>query len=191
MRALICVDAQNDFMPNGALPVTEGDKIVSIINGIRDKFDVVVFTQDWHPTGHCSFVEQGGPWPIHCVASSLGARLHKDLIVKDGAADLDMFLYKGTNVDVDSYSGFWDNERKTNTGLADRLRDRNVDEVYICGLATDYCVKFTALDAVDAKIKTTLILDACRGVNVNPGDVDKAIDEMRAAGITIINSDKV
>jgi len=184
MKALLIVDAQNDFMPGGALAVNEGDKIVPVINSIRNKFDLIIATQDWHPTGHCSFKEQGGIWPVHCVASSFGAQLHKDLIIKDD----EKIIYKGINLDIDSYSGFFDNEKKYDTGLADFLKDNKVDDLYVCGLATDYCVKFTALDAITCGFKTTLIADACRGVEINTGDIQKSINEMRDAGVNVITS---
>jgi len=194
MKALIVVDVQNDFMPGGALPVTDGDKIVPVINGIRDQFDTVVFTQDWHPAGHCSFKGNDcalnkvpGIWPVHCVQESPGAELHKDLVVEEW----DLRIRKGTFKTVDSYSGFFDNERVGATDLHDKLQDLGVTDLFICGLATDYCVKFTAIDAAEFKTKrepaynVTVLLEACRGVNVNPGDVDKAVEDMRRAGVHV------
>lgn len=186
MRALIVVDVQYDFMPNGSLAVAEGDKIYEPINAIRDKFDLVVFTQDWHPSDHCSFKENGGVWPVHCVAGSHGADIDARLF-----KPYDVWVEKGVNQDVDSYSGFWDNERKHKTKLDEILKDSKIDEVYVCGLATDYCVKFTALDAVDMGYKTYLVKDACRGVNICQGDVAKAIYEMADKGIIITNSKEI
>lgn len=187
MKALIVVDVQNDFMPGGALPVTEGDRIVPIINEILTRFDTVVFTQDWHPVNHCSFKENGGSWPVHCVENTDGAALHKDVVVQDW----DVRVTKGMDPIVDSYSGFFDNDKVHATGLHDHLQELNVDEIFICGLATDYCVKFTAIDAAQIMkgsrpaYKVHVLLNACRGVNVNPGDVNKAIEEMRQVGIHI------
>jgi nicotinamidase/pyrazinamidase len=183
MNALIVVDLQYDFMPHGALAVNEGDKIADILNPIRDIFDLVVFTQDWHPANHCSFKENGGIWPVHCVQEGEGAKIdHK--IVREG----DVVVQKGVNQDVDSYSGFFDNERKHKTKLDEFLKANNVDTVYIAGLATDYCVKFTALDAKELGYKTFLIVDACKGVNINSDDAKKAIEEMSVKGINLIHS---
>lgn len=194
MKALIVVDVQNDFMPGGALPVTDGDKIVPVINGIRDQFDTVVFTQDWHPAGHCSFKgndcalnKAPGIWPVHCVQGTPGAELHKDLVVEEW----DLRIRKGTFTSVDSYSGFFDNERVEATDLHDKLQDLGVTELFICGLATDYCVKFTAIDAAEFKIlkgpayNVTVLLNACRGVNVSPKDVEDAVRSMRHAGVKV------
>ncbi|NLE01137.1 MAG: bifunctional nicotinamidase/pyrazinamidase [Fibrobacter sp.] len=186
MRALIIVDVQYDFMPGGALGVSQGDVIATPINRVRDRFDFVVFTQDWHPADHCSFKVNGGMWPVHCVQGSKGAEIDAR-ILRDG----DMIVKKGVNQDIDSYSGFWDNERKHKTGLDDLLKSKNIDTVYICGLATDYCVKFTALDAVDAGYRVFLIKDACRGVEVTPGDSERAVAEMLNAGVNVIESGKI
>ena len=179
-KALIIVDCQNDFMPGGALAVPEGDKIVPIINQIQDKFDVIIATKDWHPEGHCSFKEQGGPWPIHCIQGTVGAELHKDI----GQAHY--VVEKGVDLDVDSYSGFYDNEKKKSTGLTAILEGTGIYEVYICGLALDYCVKFTALDAVSEGFKATVIFEATKAVNVNPGDGFKAIGDMVEAGVRVL-----
>ena len=181
MKALIVVDAQYDFMPDGALPVPEGDQIVKKIIAMKSSFDKVIFTQDWHPENHCSFKDQGGPWPAHCIQNTHGAALAEGL-----SGDDDIFITKGVNPDVDSYSGFWDNERKHETLLDSTLKKLGVDTVYICGLATNFCVKFTALDAVEAGYKTFLIAEACRGIDINPGDVDKALQEMQDKGVEII-----
>ena len=203
MRALVLVDLQYDFMPGGALAVAEGDTIVPIANRLIPEFDMVVATQDWHPADHGSFAaqypgKQPGEvinlngldqilWPTHCVQGSHGAEFHHDL---DDSA-IGKIFPKGTESGIDSYSGFFDNGHRKSTGLGDYLKDKGVSDVYVLGLATDYCVKFTALDAAELGFSTYVIEDACRGVNLEPGDVDKAKDEMRAAGINIINSEQV
>ena len=200
MKALIIVDVQNDFCPGGALAVKEGDQIVPIINKIMSKFDLVVATQDWHPKNHKSFASNNGKkvgevidlnglkqilWPDHCVQGSKGA----EFVAKLDAKRIDRIFQKGTDPEIDSYSGFFDNGHKKRTGLDDYLRKKGVDEVYIVGLATDYCVKFTALDAVELGFKTYLIQDACRGVNLNNHDSDEAIQGMKTKGVGIISSD--
>jgi nicotinamidase/pyrazinamidase len=197
MKALILVDIQNDFLPGGALAVPIGDAIIPVVNRLQSLFPLVVATQDWHPPNHGSFAanhpgkkpfEQidldGLPqtlWPVHCVQQTKGAelapRLNHERIAK--------IFQKGTDPGVDSYSGFFDNGHRRATGMSDWLKGRGVTDVYVCGLATDYCVKFTALDAVDAGFKTHLIEDASRGVNLRPDDVIDAIAEMTQAGVTI------
>lgn len=181
MNALIIVDVQYDFLPGGALAVNDGDAIIDIINSIRHRFDITIFTQDYHPVNHCSFKANGGIWPVHCVQNTRGAAIHEILLIGN-----DVIVKKGVNTDIDSYSGFYDNERKTKTELDSILAKNNVDTVYICGLATDYCVKYTAIDAVGEGYKTILVKDACRGVNINAGDVDNAIIEMQQHGVEIL-----
>jgi len=198
-HALILVDIQNDFLPGGALAVTDGDAVVAPANGLigSGRFDVVVATQDWHPAKHQSFAAQHegrSPgdvidlhgltqvmWPVHCVQHSTGADFSAALNT-DGIAKV---FRKGQNAEVDSYSGFYDNGRRASTGMADWLREQGVTAVTVCGLATDYCVKFTALDAVAEGFATTLHAAACRGVNLSPGDSQAAIVAMRDAGVTI------
>lgn len=180
-RALIIVDLLKDFMPGGTLAVKEGDLLAEKILEIRDKFDIVIFIQDWHPKDHCSFIESGGPWPEHCVQNSKGAEIDWRVYRKG-----DIVVLKGLEQEVDSYSGFWDNDRKNKTGLEDILRKNNINTTYICGLATDYCVKFTALDSVDAGFKTFLLSEMCRGVDIGTGDSERAIEEMADNGVTII-----
>lgn len=200
MKALILVDIQNDFCPGGHLEVPEGDQVVPVANALMDRFDLVVATQDWHPANHGSFAANhpwrkpgqvidlnGLPqvlWPIHCVQDSFGAEfvqsLHTDKIGQ--------VFVKGTDPEIDSYSGFYDNGHRKATGMGDFLKEKGVDTVYVMGLATDYCVKFTALDAVALGFKTHLIEDGCRGVNLNPGDVDQAIADMRSGGVAVTNS---
>jgi nicotinamidase/pyrazinamidase len=197
MKALIIVDVQNDFCPGGALPVPEGDGVVEVINRIQPEFDLVVATQDWHPTDHGSFaanhpghrpgelIELAGLpqilWPVHCVQNTPGAELHPRL---DRSRIARVFC-KGMNPNVDSYSGFFDNGRRQGTGLAEYLKAHGVTDVYVCGLATDYCVKATALDAVALGFKTHLLEEACRGVELREGDVRQAIEEIRRQGVAM------
>ena len=182
-RALIVVDVQNDFCPGGALAVPRGDGVVPVINKllIDVGFSYLVVTQDWHPENHCSFEENGGQWPRHCVHNTLGAELHPDLIVEDACFFLR--IAKGIDEGRESYSGF-----DGNINLEMVLRNAGPEQVYVCGLATDYCVKATALDSQKAGFETFVIIDACRGVNVKKGDVGRAVQKMRRAGIKIVTS---
>lgn len=200
MNALILVDIQNDFLPGGALAVPNGDAIIPVVNRLQSLFPLVVATQDWHPRNHGSFAanhpgkrpsEQidlnGLPqtlWPVHCVQGSAGAELAPGL----DRERIARIFQKGTDPGIDSYSGFFDNGHRRDTGMPEYLKGRGVTEVYVCGLATDYCVKFTALDAVGAGFKTHLIEDASRGVNLQPDDVKNAIAEMNNAGVVIEQS---
>lgn len=202
-RALVLVDLQYDFMPGGALAVARGDETVAVAQRVMPHFDTIVATQDWHPPTHGSFAANnpgrqigelgelaGMPqvmWPVHCVQDTPGAELHAGL---DRAAITDV-IRKGTDPSIDSYSGFYDNGHKKATGLADWLRTRGIGELYVLGLATDYCVKFTALDARQLGFAVTLIVDGCRAVDLAPGDGDRAVEEMRAAGVTIVESSAV
>lgn len=179
--ALILVDIQNDFCPGGSLAVRDGDRIVPVINELQKRFELIVATKDWHPAGHASFVSL---WPPHCVQETAGAEFVEGL---DTGRIARVFL-KGTDLEIDSYSGFFDNEHKRATGLGAYLQERGVSEVFIAGLATDYCVKFTALDAVMLGFKTSVIVDACRGVEVCEGDSARAVEEMSAAGVNITES---
>ena len=197
MTALILVDIQNDFLPGGALEVPGGDEVVSPANRLMDDFDIVVATQDWHPPDHGSFAANhpgkavfesvdlhGLPqtlWPVHCVRETRGAEFAPGLDVQR----ITRVFQKGTRPEIDSYSGFHDNGHRHSTGKADWLREQGVTHLTICGLATDYCVKFTALDARREGFQVTLALTACRGVNLTAGDVDKAVEEMREAGVDI------
>ncbi len=201
MRALIVVDVQNDFLPGGALAVPDGDQVIPVINRILGGYELVVATQDWHPPGHESFASQHegrAPgevidlhgldqvlWPDHCVQGSPGAAFASTL--EQGAVA--RVFRKGQDAQVDSYSGFFDNGRRGDTGLADWLREQGVTAVDVVGLATDYCVKFTALDAAEQGFATRLVEDACRGVNLQPGDDAKAVQAMREAGIEILGSE--
>ena len=179
--AFILVDIQNDFCPGGSLAVREGDRVVPVVNELQKHFDLIVATKDWHPAGHSSFASL---WPPHCVQETAGAEFVAGL---DTSRIARVFL-KGTDIEIDSYSGFFDNEHRRATGLGDYLKERGVTDVFIAGLATDYCVKFTALDAVALGFKTSVVVDACRGVEVNEGDTARALEEMRAAGVNIRES---
>ena len=203
MNALVIIDVQNDFCPGGALAVPAGDRVVPVINQVQGCFDLVVATQDWHPSDHGSFaashpgrapgevIELAGLeqilWPVHCVQRTPGAELHPEMSRERIAA----VFQKGTDPEVDSYSGFFDNGRRRATGLGDYLNERGVTDVYLCGLATDYCVKYTALDAIRLGFATTLIEDACRGVNLEPGDADRAVAQMRAQGVRVVAAEDV
>ncbi len=177
MKALIVVDIQNDFLPEGRLAVSEGDKIISLVNTLQTKYDLVVATQDWHPANHRSFASQhpgkkvfeeidleGHPqmlWPDHCVQGSDGASFPNALDTRLVAA----IFRKGMVENVDSYSGFYDNGRKQNTGLAGYLKDKNITEVHVCGLAADFCVFFTAMDSLAEGFKTGIILPATKAID--------------------------
>jgi nicotinamidase/pyrazinamidase len=200
MKVLILVDIQKDFLPAGALAVPDGDVIVPIANRLQAAFPLVVATQDWHPANHGSFAvnhpgkkvfEQidlnGLPqtlWPVHCVqgtkGADLAATLQRERIAK-------IFL-KGTDAGIDSYSGLFDNGHRKSTGLGEWLKAKSVTVVFVCGLATDYCVKFTALDAAQQGFQTHFVEDASRGVNLRPDDVKNAIAEMNRAGIPTVRS---
>jgi nicotinamidase/pyrazinamidase len=200
VRALILVDIQNDFCPGGALEVPRGDEVVPVANRVQERFDLVVATQDWHPRGHGSFASShpgrrpgevidlhGLPqvlWPDHCVQGSRGAEFHPELATERVAA----IFRKGMDPAIDSYSGFFDNGHRKATGLAGFLREHGAKQVHVLGLAADYCVKFTALDARRAGFETFLLVDGTRGVELRAGDVDRAIAEMRDAGVQIVES---
>ncbi|MDP9399416.1 MAG: nicotinamidase [Actinomycetota bacterium] len=173
-RALVVVDFQNDFTPGGALAVRDGDEIAGPINALvaTEEFDLVVATRDWHPPAHRSFAEHGGPWPVHCLQGTPGAELHPAL----DPAQVDVIVDKGQDPDTEGYSGF------EATDLAALLRARGVDEVTIVGLATDYCVKHTALDALREGFRVTVDPTAVRAVEVQEGDGERALDEVRRAG---------
>jgi nicotinamidase/pyrazinamidase len=201
MKALILVDIQNDFCPGGALAVTDGDAVVPLANRLMDTVDLVVATQDWHPANHGSFASNnpgkqvftmgdlaGLPqvmWPDHCVQWTGGAQFHPGLDTKRIAR----IFPKGTDPTIDSYSGFFDNGKRKATGLGDWLKAKGVTEVLICGLATDYCVKATAIDAVQLGFRTVLVEDACRGVAMAPDHIPAALAAMRDAGVQITTSD--
>ena len=199
-RALILVDIQNDFLPGGALAVPRGNEVIPVANALQPRFELVVATQDWHPPRHGSFAsrypgrrpgemaELGGLpqvlWPDHCVQGSHGAAFAADLEMNR----VEAIFRKGTDPGIDSYSGFFDNGHRKSTGLGDFLKGRGVSEVYVLGLATDYCVKFTALDARQLGFRAVLVEDGSRGVELQPGDVARALEETRAAGVAVLRS---
>ena len=201
--ALIIVDVQNDFLPGGALAVRHGDEIIPILNRIQEYFPLVIATQDWHPANHGSFAAnhpgrkvyeqidlEGLPqtlWPVHCVQGTVGAELAPAL----RQARIEKIFRKGTDPGIDSYSAFFDNGHRKATGLGAFLKEQKVTDIFIAGLTTDYCVKFSALDAVALGFRTHVIEDACRGVNLQPDDVANALKEMRTAGIKLVHSDQL
>jgi nicotinamidase/pyrazinamidase len=199
-KALILVDLQNDFMPGGALPVPDGDEVISVANMLQPHFDLIVATKDWHPANHGSFVTQhkghkvgdiidliGIPqilWPVHCVQHSKGAEFVAELNTKR----IGKIFHKGTDALIDSYSTFFDNAHRRSTGLADYLKQERVHEVYLMGVATDYCVKYSVLDACILGLKTYVIEDGCRGINLQPHDCEQSFAEMIKVGAKIVTS---
>lgn len=202
-KALILVDLQNDFLPGGALAVPDGDQVVPVANLLQLHFDRVVATQDWHPADHGSFAANhagkspgelvqlsGQPqilWPVHCVQGTPGAELAPGL----ERPKIEKVFFKGIDREVDSYSAFFDNAAQRSTGLGEYLRDTGVTEVYVMGLATDYCVQFSAIDAAKLGFKTYAVEDGCRGVDLQPGDSERAFEAMRRAGIEIVSSGEI
>jgi nicotinamidase/pyrazinamidase len=198
MRAIIIVDIQNDWCEGGAFSVPHASEIIPIVNQEIPKFDFVVVTQDWHPAIHGSFainhpgskvgdiVQLSGLpqilWPVHCVEDTKGAALHENLDI----SRLDHIVHKGIDAEIDSYSAFFDNGKFHGTGLATILHNHHVNKVAVVGLALDYCVKYTALDAVALGFKTYVLTDCCRAADVKPGDGDRALVEMAGKGINII-----
>lgn len=198
MKVLLLIDIQNDFLPGGALAVPDGDQVIAVANDQIVSADHVVATQDWHPPGHGSFASQhagvgvgdvfdlnGLPqigWPDHCVQGTSGAEFADAIDV----SRINHVSQKGTDSQIDSYSGFFDNGKRQSTDLDAYLKSIGTTELNILGLATDYCVKFSVLDAIELGYKTTVLVAGCRGVNLNAGDVDNAIEEMRLAGATIV-----
>ncbi|MBB5034866.1 bifunctional nicotinamidase/pyrazinamidase [Prosthecobacter vanneervenii] len=197
MKTLLLIDIQNDFMPGGALAVSGGDEIIPIVNGLMPQYELVVATQDWHPAEHGSFAANHPGrnvfeqidldslpqtlWPVHCVQNTGGALFAPGLDTRR----ITRVFTKGMNQRIDSYSGFYDNGHRASTGMGEWLKAQGVTELSIAGVATDYCVKFTVLDALKEGFQVNLIESACRGVNLQPGDVASAIGEMKAAGATI------
>ena len=201
-NALLLVDIQNDFCPGGALAVPEGDRIVPAVNRLMHMqfFPKVVATKDWHPAGHISFASRYrkevystvdttyGPqilWPDHCVQGTWGAEFHPAL--ESGLVR--QVVYKGTNQEIDSYSTFWDNARLQQTGLHAYLQDAGISDLYLAGLATDYCVLFSSLDALELGYRVTVIEDCCRGVDVRPGDSRRALERIVEAGGRVTTSE--
>ncbi len=193
--ALIVIDVQNDFCPGGALAVPEGDAVVAPINAMMARFDTVILTQDWHPAGHQSFAsEHPGKapydtvelpygtqvlWPDHCIQQTQGAAFHQEL-----RTDADLIIRKGFRTEIDSYSAFFENDQKTVTGLAGYLRERGISDLTMVGLATDFCVAYSALDARKLDFEVTVALSACRGIDLN-GSLDAALSDMTAAGVNL------
>lgn len=203
MNVLILVDLQNDFLPGGTLAVPNGGAVIPLANPLQGEFKLVVATQDWHPANHSSFaanhpgrvpgdvvILKKQPrvlQPAHCVQNTRGADLASGL----QRNRLNRIFRKGTDAEIDSYSGFFDHDHLRATGLGEFLKEKKVTDVYVLGLATDGCVKFTALDAVALGFKTHLIENACRGRNLKPDDSQNAVDEMRAAGVRVTNGAEV
>jgi len=204
-QALILVDIQSDFLPGGALAVPQADAILPTVRQLMEQYKTVVATQDWHPSTHESFAanhpgHKPGDvidlyglkqvlWPVHCVENTPGAQLSQALSMHAGR--LRKIFRKGTDPKVDSYSGFFDNGRRNSTGMGEWLKAQGIEGVTIVGLATDYCVKFTALDAVQLGFQTTVVSDACRAVNLQEGDDERAFNEMRAAGVQVLTSQEI
>lgn len=200
MEALLLVDIQNDFCAGGALAVPDGDAVVPVANALAPRYELVVATRDFHPASHLSFAVNhpgkqpyemtdldGLPqvlWPPHCVQGTRGAELHPGLDQRDIAR----VFTKGTDPRIDSYSAFFDNGHRKSTGLGDFLRERGVTDLVVLGLATDYCVKWTALDARSLGFGVRVVEDGCRGVGLGPDDVPNALQELRAAGVQIVRS---
>ena len=178
-KALLIVDVQNDFCPGGALAVNDGDKIVPIINQIENKFDIVISSQDWHPATTVHFEK----WPPLCIAGTFGADFHPNL----NTDKIDLKLLKGTGNKDDGYSAF----EATNVSLIDYLHENQMSDLYVCGLATDYCVKATVLDAIKNGFHTYVITDAVAAVNIEKGDDKKALNEMYLNGCTLIESEEI
>jgi nicotinamidase/pyrazinamidase len=200
MNALIIVDLQNDFLPGGALAVPHGNEVIPLANQLQPKFELVLATQDWHPPNHGSFAANHSGkkpgdrvmldgieqilWPVHCVQNTRGAEFAPSF---DTSRVAHVF-HKGIDPRIDSYSTFFDNAHRRETGLADYLKKHAINEVYLMGLALDYCVKYSTLDARQLGLNTHVILDGCRGINLEPGDIDRALDEMKGVGAILLQS---
>jgi nicotinamidase/pyrazinamidase len=200
MNALIIVDLQNDFLPGGALAVPRGDEVIPLANELQSKFDLVLATKDWHPPDHGSFAanhpgKKPGDrilldgieqilWPVHCVQNTRGAEFASSF----DTSRIAHVFHKGTERNIDSYSTFFDNAHRRHTGLADYLEKHGIRDIYLMGLALDYCVKYSALDARQLGFNTHIILDGCRGIELTPGDIERAIEEMKRAGAKILKS---
>jgi nicotinamidase/pyrazinamidase len=199
-NALLIVDVQNDFCPGGALAIPAGDRVVPIINKIQPVFDTIIATQDWHPLNHVSFAVNHPEkkiydvismkdvsqvlWPVHCVSGTKGAEFHSALETQR----FQLILRKGMNPGLDSYSVFLENDKKTRTGLDGYLRSLEIQKIFLCGLATDYCVFYSARDAVTFGFETEVVIDACRGVDIPEGSIEEAVRQMKNIGVTFISS---
>ena len=200
MNALIIVDLQNDFLPGGTLPVPRGDEVIPVANELQSRFDVVVATKDWHPPNHGSFAanhkdKKPGDriildgieqilWPVHCVQNTPGAEFASAF----DTSRIAHVFHKGIDPKIDSYSTFFDNAHRRETGLADYLKERSIKDIYLMGLALDYCVKYSALDARQLGLNTHVILDGCRGIELERGDINRALDEMKGGGAVLLKS---
>ena len=200
MKALIIVDLQNDFLPGGALAVPRGDEVIPLANELQRRFDLVVATQDWHPPNHGSFAanhpgKKPGDrvmldgieqilWPVHCVQETHGA----EFAASFDTSRIAHVFHKGTDPRIDSYSTFFDNAHRRETGLADYLKERSIRNIYLMGHALDYCVKYSTLDARQLGFNAHVILDGCRGIDLEPGDVDRALNEMKRIGAILLQS---
>ena len=198
--ALLLIDLQNDFCPGGHLAVAEGDQTIAVANSLIPHFSMVIATKDWHPQNHKSFasnhhgknigdvIDLHGTeqvlWPDHCVENSFGAEFHSAL----NRQNVHKIIHKGSNSQIDSYSAFYENDQKTPTELVQFMATEQLNEIYLMGLATDYCVLFSALDSRRLNLKTTLIVDGCRAVNLQQGDHEKAIEKMQNHGVRLIQS---
>ncbi len=197
-KALLLVDIQNDFLPGGSLAVPDGDKVIPVANSAIPLFEIVLASQDWHPDGHCSFASrypgykpgetilidgiEHALWPDHCILGTRGAEIAPGIDL----GRIHSFFRKGTEKDSDSYSAFFDNDRRKSTGLMEYLKEHGVGEITIIGLTTEYCVQFTSLDARSLGLQVKVVLDGIRGVEMNPGDCEEALDNMSSAGVEIL-----
>lgn len=200
MKALLIVDVQNDFLPGGSLPIKEGSSILPVINSLLEKkFDLIIASKDWHPPNHGSFaathrrkvgeeIDLNGLkqdlWPVHCVQGTTGS----EFSIEWKSEKVEKVFFKGIDKDIDSYSTFFDNGHRKSTGLYEYLKDKGITEIYIAGLATDFCVKYSVLDALKLNFKVFVVIDACRGVNLHPDDERRALDEMQQAGAHLLTS---
>ena len=197
---LILVDLQNDFLPGGALAVPHGDEVIPLADELQQRFDLVVATKDWHPRNHGSFAanhpgKKTGDriildgieqilWPVHCVQNTHGAEFAPGF----DTSRIAHVFHKGTERNIDSYSTFFDNAHRRHTGLAHYLEKRGIKDIYLMGLALDYCVKYSALDARHLGLNTHVIVDGCRGIELESGDIDRALDEMKHVGAVLLKS---
>jgi nicotinamidase/pyrazinamidase len=200
MNVLIIVDLQNDFLPGGALPVPHGDEVIPLANELQRKFELVLATKDWHPPDHGSFAanhpgKKPGDrivldgieqilWPVHCVQNTRGA----EFALSFETSRVAHIFHKGIDAKIDSYSTFFDNAHRRHTGLADYLKKRSIKDIYLMGLALDYCVKYSALDARQLGLNTYVIVDGCRGIELESGDISRALNEMKRVGAVLLKS---
>ncbi len=203
MKALIIVDLQNDFLPGGALPVPRGDEVIPLANEVQQRFELIVATQDWHPPDHGSFAanhpgKKPGDrimldgieqilWPVHCVQNTHGAEFAPGF----DTSRIAHIFHKGVERNIDSYGTFFDNAHRRETGLDDYLKKRSIKDIYLMGLALDYCVKYSVLDARRLGLNTHVILDGCRGIELEPGDIDRALDDMKRVGAVLLKSSEL